>query len=512
MKFFNLSSRNLFYFIGTSASFLLVFFIFAPSIWAGIEHNVSGWAWSENIGWVSMNSINCEEANKQQAGACNTGVNYGVNIQDDGSIIGWAWSENLGWICWGETCQPYGKAPDSTEPKALIDLQAGQISGWFKFVGLGEEGWSKLSGQVYGTKLDLKTGAFSEFGWNASAFGQGIGWLSFSCKNQNICDKSNYQVITSWRFVEKPICVCGDWQATKECENNQRVWTRDCVPDQCLAEKSVKENCEVIISPGSSGGSGGEPIWPPQESITEPTEPPIIVEPGEPPTQEQPVVSVEPEPLPQPCASPEECDVWENPWREIKDGSVYVNGNINEQMAPFGKFNVSYLIRAKDSIVGWISNQREQWWMTVHNKPPGEPRFVGEQSLKEWADDLVAKTEADPALKIVNGNLDIKNNILKNDVGPGAWVVTGNINIGTEVTEIAGAFYSAGTISTGAGKQLTVHGSLAANKFQWQRTKGSIDRGSEQIIFDGRLLFNPPAGLTDKKKGLPLWREGVVSP
>jgi len=56
--------------------------------------NVWGWAWSENIGWISFN-----------------GVNYGVNIDPaSGDFSGYAWSENIGWIKF-DPAGPYPNPP-----------------------------------------------------------------------------------------------------------------------------------------------------------------------------------------------------------------------------------------------------------------------------------------------------------------------------------------------------------------------------------------------------------------
>ncbi len=80
---------------------LLVFvsaFIVLDKIKAGAEHNVSQWAWSENIGWISMNSTD--------TGAS---VSYGVELDDGpgsptyGQFSGYAWSENIGWISFDAT-------------------------------------------------------------------------------------------------------------------------------------------------------------------------------------------------------------------------------------------------------------------------------------------------------------------------------------------------------------------------------------------------------------------------
>jgi hypothetical protein len=76
--------------------FLTIILIFGmKEAQAGTEHNVSGWAWSENIGWISFNCLN--------QNSCQT-VNYGVNLDPQTKIFsGYAWSENVGWITFNES-------------------------------------------------------------------------------------------------------------------------------------------------------------------------------------------------------------------------------------------------------------------------------------------------------------------------------------------------------------------------------------------------------------------------
>jgi len=58
---------------------------------AGTGDNVSGWAWSESIGWISFN-------NTSGGGA----TDYGVDVDSTtGVFSGYAWSENIGWINFG---------------------------------------------------------------------------------------------------------------------------------------------------------------------------------------------------------------------------------------------------------------------------------------------------------------------------------------------------------------------------------------------------------------------------
>lgn len=56
---------------------------------AGAGDSMSGFAWSDNIGWLSFN---CTDV-----GVCGT-KDYGVNIDSLGNVSGNAWSDNIGWV------------------------------------------------------------------------------------------------------------------------------------------------------------------------------------------------------------------------------------------------------------------------------------------------------------------------------------------------------------------------------------------------------------------------------
>ena len=156
------------------------FFIFGKAK-AGITDNVSGWAWSENIGWISFNNT---------TGGGTT--NYGVNINSStGVFSGYAWSENIGWIDFA----PAGPYPSAPTYSACLDWPgSGQtcdgvgdykVSGWAKALtdGGGWDGWIKLKGTNYGVWLDTSVtpNEFRDWAWSDMI----IGWTSFNRAN---CD------------------------------------------------------------------------------------------------------------------------------------------------------------------------------------------------------------------------------------------------------------------------------------------------------------------------------------
>ncbi|MEK7077219.1 MAG: hypothetical protein AAB967_03235, partial [Patescibacteria group bacterium] len=101
---------------------------------------LTGYAWGENIGWVSLNCSNTS--------SCAT-VDYKVANNNEGTLSGHAWSENAGWI--------------------QFDPSAG------------------------GVAID-SSGNFSGYAW-----GENVGWISFNCSNISSCATVSYYISTDWR-------------------------------------------------------------------------------------------------------------------------------------------------------------------------------------------------------------------------------------------------------------------------------------------------------------------------
>ena len=160
------------------------------------EKEVFGFAWSENIGWISFNSA-----------SDGSSVDYGVKIDTStGNLSGYAWSENIGWIsfnrsdtgspplndpCPGDTC--IAKVDDPGNLK----IANVKIKGWARALAAcdsipctssgpcsncgGWDGWIRFdhdqSNKVY---ID-PSGDFHGWTWSDKV----IGWVSFNSRN---CD------------------------------------------------------------------------------------------------------------------------------------------------------------------------------------------------------------------------------------------------------------------------------------------------------------------------------------
>jgi hypothetical protein len=113
---------------------------------------------------------------------------YGVTLKSDGFLEGYAWSENVGWISFNPL--DLGGCP-SGDCEAKIDINTEKFSGWAKVLNSGE--WISLSGNTgdggeYG--IELVGNEFQGWAWG----GDVIGWISLNCQNQDTCSQSNYNV------------------------------------------------------------------------------------------------------------------------------------------------------------------------------------------------------------------------------------------------------------------------------------------------------------------------------
>ncbi len=141
---------------------------------------MTGWLWSGGasggtpevsggIGWISLNCSNTS--------TCGT-VNYGLTVAPDGTISGYAWSENIGWVS-ANSADLAGCPTGICEAKLLN----GALTGWFKALSGGTldsggwSGWISLSGTspyLYGpTQVN---GVFSRYAWGSDI----VGWIDFS--------------------------------------------------------------------------------------------------------------------------------------------------------------------------------------------------------------------------------------------------------------------------------------------------------------------------------------------
>ena len=151
-----------------------------PSAQAGASDNISGYAWSENVGWISFNSI-----------SDGSSVDYGVNLDTTtGNLSGYAWSETVGWIDF-DPPSPYPSAPDHSAQVDTTNLGTGNasITGWAKVLsanGNGSDGWIKFTN----TYID-SSGNLHGWAWGSNV----VGWISFNSADSGASGGSDYKVV-----------------------------------------------------------------------------------------------------------------------------------------------------------------------------------------------------------------------------------------------------------------------------------------------------------------------------
>jgi len=172
-------------------------------LWGGGTESDGSAPWDDantNVGWISLNRTNCDSDNN---GTTDTGnyancpsgasvADYGVNIpSSDGNVTGYAWSENIGWISFNAadlTSCPTGTCSARREGDYL--------KGWARIIAIkdaaassnsgGWEGWLSLNdktGSNYGVQISKMdgTGNNPTYAWSASSSGSGeLGWIDFS--------------------------------------------------------------------------------------------------------------------------------------------------------------------------------------------------------------------------------------------------------------------------------------------------------------------------------------------
>ncbi|HET8581401.1 MAG TPA: hypothetical protein VFL98_02955 [Candidatus Paceibacterota bacterium] len=141
---------------------------------------LSGYLWSDTIGWISLSCTN--------TGTCGT-HNYGMSMASSGALSGYGWSDSIGWV----SANPSDTSVCGSQ--ATVST-SGSVTGWLRAISGGTSqsgGWNgciSLSGSGYGVTFNTANGAFGGYGWGDT----NVGWVDFSkasavasCTPQNIC-------------------------------------------------------------------------------------------------------------------------------------------------------------------------------------------------------------------------------------------------------------------------------------------------------------------------------------
>jgi hypothetical protein len=231
-------------------------FVGTGRVFAGTEHNLAGYAWSSNIGWISFNCTNDS--------TCGTS-DYGVNENPDGTLTGYAWSPNIGWVQFGGLSSfPSGSGTQATNAQ----LNGTNLKGWARAIAADNsdwDGWISLSGSQYGVNQANAGLTLTGYAWGSDV----VGWVLFDIQNvyPSICSNCGV-ALTSDASLDVQIGgtsivgngVNGNTNYVTYNYSPNLVWTLTNVPSATCAVSKVSAGgtsfttVNGITSTGSTSG------------------------------------------------------------------------------------------------------------------------------------------------------------------------------------------------------------------------------------------------------------------
>ncbi len=566
--------------------FCLLFYHFQATQAQGVEYELGGWLWSDNYGWISLNS-------KNTAGL----LAYKAIINSSNQISGYGWSSNVGWVCFGATCG--GVVPTGDSPTASLDNNSAKITGWAKVVALGDDGWIHLRrGGAAGARKGEECYNCQP---TCEQWTQQCSGTPLVCQNVAPCLKYSEENYDSCKTCFSETYFCPSPLApASECRFPDSVSAPDAVAGGSgYACSDCAGNCQKIHQTG---------------------------------TDEYRIV----------CDSCSACEIYgtianlENggligwgwngdvsngvvgagwvhfnslrgqgyivfPWLQTQFGSIYTSKSVSQKAGVVGN-NATYCIFAKDIATNIKTQSCESLFgkqglvVGVEQKlPTGTDIYrnaLGRIDVKglttgiksignvwynkygqivetiapaSWTNgaktlngkiyvvtgdltissplsfDNAVSSNSGNGLIVVQGDLIINGNIVYNGVdlpsnlkqlASVGWIVKGDVKIAGSVAKAVGAFVVLGNgsdcVSDGAdypkytangcgvvfsgdsANPLTIDGLLIAKAFDFRRNYADINQGAEKIVYDGRLIANPPPGLSGFSEGLPVIRDFIL--
>jgi len=220
---------------------------------AAANDNVSGYAWSDNIGWISLNNI-------PDGG----GNNYGINIDpQSGDFSGYAWSDNIGWISFNRS-----EAGDPPEQPfrggngaiAKYHSNTKLITGWARVLAHGDgwDGWIRFcdsnvtncSAADQVARID-ESGKLQGWAWSDVV----VGWISLNCSGLGICATVNYGVSTENIANQPPIATDLSAIQPDYCKAGPSATFNWVFSDSDSGNTQSAYQIEIATTPGFAGPS-----------------------------------------------------------------------------------------------------------------------------------------------------------------------------------------------------------------------------------------------------------------
>lgn len=271
--------------------------------WGGSEEQSDGnpnnglSGYETGVGWISMNSINCDtngsgsiDAGDSAPSGCppiGTAIpNYGVDIPaSDDNVTGYAWSPNIGWIDFAPVPDPtYPTVATGDDYSYAAQRVGDELRGWARIVGIqtesgnsgGWQGWIRLHSDSddpvsYGldiTKMD-GTGNNPTYAWSDE-----LGWVDFSRARRvipnvlKVCQDNCYSGFSPISNGSTFNMLVGDfkyyeacWSTTLSCDDsnpaanvtNLALWNETDNPNNAVAWSETNPKKLTANSAGSEG-------------------------------------------------------------------------------------------------------------------------------------------------------------------------------------------------------------------------------------------------------------------
>ncbi len=417
-------------------------------------HNITGYVWSRNSGWVSLN--------------CNAGgsIDYGLDIDFESGettepVTGYAWSANMGWL----NMQPSGPFPSAPSHASQFNRNtggsptttAGTLTGWAQWEALGDDGWMQV-GPLTIDSTDYGVGItadrlFTGWSWNAGTTLPGDGWVYWD----SVGSGGGASVLQEWfETLYGDIYSGGNIQAPFSPPSSRYNATYLIQADGTIQP--------VVIS--SQGGASSPYLESDFDTFT----------------------------------LPDVDNDYEGTLGLIDKAGMLSGryGTVTSWPSPVGSLLLDGTVYQYTGDLT-ISSALSFTIGSGTQKGNGTIVVTGDLNINA---DVTYQSGA------VNTRIDNLPSV--------AWIVGGDITFGSGVTEAVGVFYSEGAtgISTGttgsalSDVALIIKGMLIAKDINLERLYvDASNEPAEQFIFDGRAIVNPPPGLVDLAKGLPTLRE-----
>lgn len=133
---------------------------------------LTGYAWSDTIGWIDLTCQNTSGS------SCGT---WGIYVSDTGALSGYAWSENVGWV----SANPSDLTGCPTAP-CTATLSTTALSGWLRVISGSTaqsgswDGFISLSGVGYGVQYSAGNFNACSNGTSCAWGDKNVGWVDFS--------------------------------------------------------------------------------------------------------------------------------------------------------------------------------------------------------------------------------------------------------------------------------------------------------------------------------------------